>query len=91
MDDTSALTVEDIRFHPLSANEWRVSDARFPRQSIAALLGFVAQKGSTFYVTRMNHPLEASTFRSLDDVADHFVATQNEERSPVRVFARGTA
>lgn len=64
--------VADIEFHPLSDTEWRVSDRRHPRQSIDALLGFVARQGSLYYATRMHHPLEAAPFTSLDDVAYHF-------------------
>ena len=66
------ITADDVVFNPLSANEWRVSDRRFPRESIEALLGFVAQKGARFYATRMNHPLEASSFGSLELVARFF-------------------
>lgn len=64
--------IADIQFHPLSVNEWRVSDRRFPKESIDALLGFVAKKGDYFYATRMHHPLEATPLSSLDRVAAFF-------------------
>lgn len=66
--------VADIEFHPLSTTEWRVSDRRHPRQSIDALLGFVARQGDYYYATRMHHPLEAAPFTSLDDVAHYFAS-----------------
>lgn len=65
----------DIEFHPLSATEWRVSDRRFPRQSIDALLGFVARQGDYYYATRMHHPLEAAPLTSLDRVAEYFAGS----------------
>lgn len=66
--------VADIEFHPLSATEWRVSDRRYPRQSIDALLGFVARQGNYYYATRMHRPLEAAPLASLDDVAHYFAS-----------------
>ena len=79
MNSLNTLTVtppqnSDIEFHPLSATEWRVSDRRFPRQSIDALLGFVALNGDFYYATRMHHPLEATPLRSLDAVAQFFAS-----------------
>lgn len=70
--------VADIEFHPLSATEWRVSDRRYPRHSIDALLGFVARHGHYYYATRMHHPLEAAPFTSLDDVAQYFASPHAE-------------
>jgi len=67
--------VADVEFHPLSATEWRVSDRRFPRQSIDALLGFVARQGDFYYATRMHHPLEAAPLASLNKVAEYFAGT----------------
>lgn len=69
---TTSPHITDIEFHPLSATEWRVSDRRFPRQSIDALLGFVAKHGDHFYATRMHHPREAAPLASLDVVAGFF-------------------
>ncbi len=67
--DTSPIRTRDIDFYPLSATEWRITDARQSKNSIEALLGFVAHHGDVFYVTRMNHPLESTPFASLEDVA----------------------
>lgn len=78
------ITADDVVFHPLSANEWRVSDRRFPREDIEALLGFVAQKGARFYATRMNHPLEASSFGSLESVARFFASADDSVAAPRR-------
>ncbi|HEV7956570.1 MAG: hypothetical protein JWL94_594 [Microbacteriaceae bacterium] len=68
------LAAADIVFHALSDTEWRVTDRRFPTQSIEALLGFVAKKGAFFYATRMHRPFEAEPLPSLDRVAEFFVA-----------------
>ena len=79
MDRSDVLTVEDIYFHPLSATEWRVLDNRHPAHSIDALLGFVARQGSTYYSTRMHHPLEAEQCASLEKVAGFFVREAERE------------
>lgn len=71
---TAPMEVADVAFHPLSATEWRVSDSRFPKESIDALLGFVARQGDFFYATRMHHPFEAMPLPSLEHVAEFFVA-----------------
>jgi hypothetical protein len=65
----SPVRSQDIDFSPLSATEWRITDAKHPKNSIEALLGFVAHHGGVFYVTRMNHPLESTPFGSLEQVA----------------------
>ena len=63
---------EHVRFTPLSATEWRVSDTRYSEHSIEALLGFVARHGDVYYATSMEHPGEAVPMPSLDLVAEHF-------------------
>ena len=63
---------KDVQFTPLSSTEWRVSDRRYPEQSIEALLGFVARHGDSFYATSMDHPAEAIPMSSLDTVARFF-------------------
>lgn len=73
MENKDVLSTENISFHALSATEWRVLDNRYPRHSIDALLGFVACQGSTYYMTRMNHPLEAERCSSLQKAAQFLV------------------
>lgn len=63
------IEIDEIEFRPLSAHEWRVSDTRHPSNSVDALIGFVARKGSVYYVTRLNHPSESTPFRTLEQVA----------------------
>jgi hypothetical protein len=67
--DTTPVHSQGIDFYPLSATEWRITDSTLAKNSIEALLGFVAYHAAMFYVTRMNHPLEASPFDSLEAVA----------------------
>lgn len=67
-------SISEIEFYPLSAIEWRVSDRRFPRHSIEALLGFVAKQGEFYYVTRMRHPLESTPLANLELVARLFAS-----------------
>lgn len=69
---TTSPRITDIEFHQLSATEWRVCDRRFPRESIDALLGFVAKHGDRYYATRMHHPREAAPLASRDLVAGFF-------------------
>lgn len=80
MENKDVLSTENISFHALSATEWRVLDSRYPKHSIDALLGFVACQGSTFYMTRMNHPLEAARCSSLEKVAE-FLASEARAES----------
>ncbi len=82
------ILVDDIEFRPLSASEWRVSDTRQPPKSVDALIGFVARKGSVYYVTRLNHPSESTPFRTLEQVAAFIarraaVESTLTERQPV--------
>lgn len=89
MDTPSALSVEDVEFFALSAHEWRISDRRHPRHDIVALLGFVARKDGDFYVTRMDHPLEATRFGSLDQVAEFFASGIENASGSQPEFTRG--
>lgn len=89
MDHSEVLTVENIDFRPLSTTEWRVLDTRHPAHSIEALLGFVACQGSTYYATRMHHPLEAEQCPSLDAVAEFFVREAQRDSRPAAMA--GTA
>lgn len=77
--DRSPIHTSDIDFYPLSATEWRVSDARFPTTSIQALLGFVAEHDGAFYLTRMNHPLESTPFASFEAITGFL---RNQEDDP---------
>lgn len=64
-----------IELWPISDSEWRVSDTTIPVGDAGSVLGFVEKTGERRYEVLQlghGHGVEKFTFRSLDEVTEHF-------------------
>ncbi|KQV04982.1 hypothetical protein ASC63_14270 [Leifsonia sp. Root112D2] len=64
-----------IELRKISDTEWRVSDSRIPVGDAGSVLGFVEKTDERIYEVLQlgaGHGIAKLTFRSLDEVTEHF-------------------
>ena len=70
----TARTAADVQLTPISAREWRVSDARVSWESSLCLIGFISLSRGKYEVLEFGDPMRISFVSSMAEAKSKFVA-----------------
>jgi hypothetical protein len=78
----SSRVVDDVKIIPLSATEWRISDATKDERDGLSLLGFVEKTGGLYEITRLGHPREHMHVSSFTAAIDALAPSRSLSTRP---------
>jgi hypothetical protein len=82
-----SIARDDLQVIPLSATEWRVSDARYAGDDGRSVLGYIGESRGVYEVVEFSDPVRFSFFDTVDEALTHLAGTAARRLGPVPVSA----